>query len=172
MTYEEYINGLEEIEKPLIETFKKVIESVNPKRVLEVGSGWGLFSRAVMEYSKAELITIDKIPVDILKDYNARTAGFEGRITRLVGDSKLIVPTLEGSWDLMYIDGDHTYEGFKGDLELCWGRAPVILLDDIFHRHNFDTQYGITRALWEKLRTTQASMIVYPVAHGVGRLDL
>ena len=56
MTYQEFWDGLEEIEKPLIEVFRDVIQRVDPKIVLEIGSGWGLFSREIGRASCRERV--------------------------------------------------------------------------------------------------------------------
>ena len=48
------------------------------------------------------------------------------------GDSKTIVPTLEGNYDLITVDGDHSTEGALADLRNCIERFNYALVfDDI-----------------------------------------
>lgn len=72
---------------------------------------------------------------DILQSLN-----YNGNIQFLDGDSKQTIPTLtdryNGFFDLILVDGDHSYEGGMVDLEnvfpLCKSGG-IILFDDINH---------------------------------------
>lgn len=50
-----------------------------------------------------------------------------------VGTSHDIVPDLPGTWDLVYIDGDHSYEGTRLDWELVKNRWNKHVLFDDYH---------------------------------------
>ena len=54
-------------------------------------------------------------------------------ITVKLGASAQIIPTLEGSWDLIYIDGDHSYEGTKADWLAVAERWNKHVLFDDYH---------------------------------------
>ena len=46
--------------------------------------------------------------------------GHRGKRVYLDGDSTKLIPTLVQGFDLVHIDGDHSYEGCKADLRNCW----------------------------------------------------
>jgi len=53
----------------------------------------------------------------------------------MTGDSKKTVPTLRENYDLIYIDGDHSYDGAMKDLENCKNKFnKYIVFDDIYHK--------------------------------------
>lgn len=59
------------------------------------------------------------------------------------GHSSAIVPSIEGNFDMVYIDGDHTYEGVKVDWDLCKDRYNAFLLFDDYHLPTKDSGPGI-----------------------------
>ena len=59
------------------------------------------------------------------------------------GTSKVSIPKLDGIFDLIYIDGDHTYDSVKGDWEMCKDRFNAFLLFDDYHLPTKDSGPGI-----------------------------
>jgi hypothetical protein len=51
----------------------------------------------------------------------------------VIGPSSQIIPTLQGPWDLVYIDGDHSYDGTKADWNSVDGRWNRHVLFDDYH---------------------------------------
>lgn len=51
------------------------------------------------------------------------------------GTSQQVVPTLNESFDLVYIDGDHSYEGTKSDWDMTKGMWNKFMLFDDYHLH-------------------------------------
>jgi predicted O-methyltransferase YrrM len=103
----------------LVELAKAVPEN---GRILEVGGEFGcsasLFARGAAE--SVEIVTVDLFPDDLLTKHTANLAeaGFPGRTIQIKGDSKEIVKGWSGdSIDLLFLDGDHSYEGAKADVE-------------------------------------------------------
>jgi len=54
------------------------------------------------------------------------------KIDFLRGTSAEVLPTL-GNFDMIYIDGDHTYDAVKSDWELCKEKWNKVLLFDDYH---------------------------------------
>ena len=42
---------------------------------------------------------------------------FPGRITLIKGDSRAVLPLIQAVYDLVHVDGEHTYQGAKTDME-------------------------------------------------------
>ncbi len=70
----------------------------------------------------------------------------------------------DASIDLVYIDGDHTYEGVKTDLDLAWQKikpSGYIMLDD-YHRRGWWGD-GVLRAVHEFIGKQSASLRIQDV---------
>lgn len=152
MNWREYKDSLTDLEKPLADLYLSVAERCYSP-FLEVGSGWGIFARAVLDVPGATLTTIDKLANR--PDFDLRTAGFEDRIDRIVGPSHAELAKLEREgrkFGLIFVDGSHLYEDCLNDLRLCWGMfvtGGVLMVDDVLHPHNWDGDYGVAKAVWE-----------------------
>ncbi|OGC94069.1 MAG: hypothetical protein A2W25_11850 [candidate division Zixibacteria bacterium RBG_16_53_22] len=46
--------------------------------------------------------------------------GLMRHVTVLEGDSQVVVPTIEASFDMAYIDGTHSYRAVFDDFLVCW----------------------------------------------------
>ena len=89
--------------------------------IVEIGSEHGMSASIWVQYSKAAMITCIEInpKSEFLK--NLRDAEISTkRIDWLLGSSQdVAIPTylLERGTDLLFIDGDHSYDGAKADLD-------------------------------------------------------
>lgn len=75
------------------------------------------------------------------------------RVTLLQGDSSTIVRGLDATFDTVFVDGDHSYDGVIADIGALEGRiAPtgVIMFHDYFHPLNETGEYGVRRAVDER----------------------
>lgn len=62
--------------------------------------------------------------------------GFTGERVFLDGDSRETVPTIRGTFDLVLVDGDHSDEGARADLQNAWPlvvSGGMLLFHDICH---------------------------------------
>jgi predicted O-methyltransferase YrrM len=95
------------IRKEMQSFLKLLLAMQRPKRILEVGAAVGFSSLLMAEYSPADcqIITIEnydkRIPV---ARANFARAGKEHQITLLEGDAQDILPTLDGTFDLIFMD--------------------------------------------------------------------
>jgi len=62
---------------------------------------------------------------------------YDGEVKFLDGDSKYMIPTLDDKFDLILVDGDHSYEGAYTDLNNTWKlleEGGFLVFDDITHK--------------------------------------
>lgn len=60
-------------------------------------------------------------------------AAYLNRIEFFPGKSEEAIPRLIGDFDMVYIDGDHTYEAVKRDWLMCKDRWQKVILFDDYH---------------------------------------
>jgi predicted O-methyltransferase YrrM len=134
--------------------FKELIDKVNPKTIIEVGSWKGLSTINMAKNSKAKIYCVDtwegslEFPLnEKLYDntWNAKNV-FDKFMSNCFHNGVLdqIVPIKSLSKDaevpmaeMIYIDGDHTYQGVKEDLNKYWENLKVggvMFGDDYFLR--------------------------------------
>jgi len=61
---------------------------------------------------------------------------YEGGVNILDGDSHQLIPLLKKTFDMINVDGDHSYNGAMTDLKNCWKlleKGGLLNLDDIIH---------------------------------------
>lgn len=91
-----------------MQSFMKVLLAMHrPERILEVGTAIGFSTLLMCEYGpkNLEIVTIENYEkrIPIAKE-NFRKAGREKQITLLEGDAGEILKTLEGSFDMIFMD--------------------------------------------------------------------
>lgn len=129
--------------------------------VLEVGTYEGRAAcHLLYAYPDIHIDVIDNFVDTYNEGFEARfdsnIAEYEGRFTKIIGDSKTELPRLlaEGKkYKFIYIDGDHSYEGVKPDLETCWELLEpggLLFLDD-YNDHLRDNpfKFGVDSAVNE-----------------------
>ena len=73
-------------EKEQVEFITDICKEFKPKKVLEIGSGWGISGSTMLScLPEMHLTTID--PRDDLKEFEARTKIYKDRITKINGRS-------------------------------------------------------------------------------------
>lgn len=114
---------------------KMLLEKLKPRNILEIGFNGGHSSNFFLENSQANIVSFDlnehsyvkygKIYIDTL---------YENRHTLITGDSTKTIPEYHHSkFDLIFIDGGHTYNVSKLDLENCKRLADpntIVIMDD------------------------------------------
>ncbi len=82
-----------------------------------------------------------------------RERGLLDLVTLVQGDSPEAIAQLPGGFDTVFVDGDHSYEGFMRDLRALEGRIEpggVAMFHDCFHPANQTGDVGVARALAER----------------------
>jgi predicted O-methyltransferase YrrM len=84
---------------------------------------------------------------------NLRRHGIpDERVTLITGDSATIVDGLAPGFDVVFVDGDHTYEGVSRDLRAVarvLAAGGVVLCHDYYHPANDTGEYGVRTAVDE-----------------------
>jgi len=96
-------------------------------------------------------------------------ADYEGIFEIQVGDSATLLPLIERQYDIGFVDGDHTIEGCRGDLEQMF---PLIREDGILFVDDMqNTGYMHIKGLAEQFASEKELQLVYHTLHnGVGEL--
>ena len=85
-----------------------------------------------------------------LFDSNAKFFGYDHRVRKIKKTSDRAVEDIKGeTFDLIFVDGNHTYEIVKSDLELYW---PLVKPGGLLVGHDYTTRFpGVIRAVreWE-----------------------
>jgi spermidine synthase len=143
----------------------KVVVCTNPKRLLEVGSFRGYTALYLAQHiaPDARIVTVDLDPNHGEAYQNTQYAN---RIDRRIGqtNSALFQQDEPGSYDFIFLDADHTYQGVKYDTELL---LPLLSDTGVFLWHDyanwgyFDGKNGVPEYLNELSKTL-------PIAHVLG----
>ena len=106
-----------------------------PKRVLEIGTYTGYSALCIAEGmpAKSELITIDinEELTPIVEKYS-ELYGVKDIVKMIVGDASQIIPSLKGSFDLVFIDADK--ENYTLYVKQCLDLVPkggYIVIDNV-----------------------------------------
>lgn len=90
----------------LLETVSAMLR---PMRVLELGTFTGYSSiclaSALPEGARLDAVEINDELEDLIRE-GYRRAGVEDRVRLIIGDSKTVLPTLDETYDLIYIDAN------------------------------------------------------------------
>ena len=95
------------IRKEVQSLLKVILEMKRPGRVLEIGTAVG-FSAILMAESgpdDMEIVTIEDFEKRVKEaEKNIALSGYGNRITLIYGDANEVLPTLSGSFDLIFMD--------------------------------------------------------------------
>ena len=148
--------------------FAQLIAPQRPKNVLEIGTfrGGTLFVLARLSLPDATLISLD-LPYSGFGSFSRKlqeplfrsfTRGRQ-RLLLLREDShseetrSSVAKALNGPLDLLFIDGDHSYDGVKSDFEMyspLVREAGIVAFHDIA---NTRTDYGVGR-FWNEVKNS------------------
>jgi len=96
------------IRKEMQQFLKWMLSALKPAKILEVGTAVGFSALFMAEYNPApcHIVTIENYEkrIPIARD-NFKRAGREGQITLLEGDAAGILPSLQETFDFVFMDG-------------------------------------------------------------------
>ena len=111
----------------------KEAERVGAKHILEIGTGRGLTSVALLLQSDACVTTIEREPARIAAAReNFALFGVSDRVTLLEGDAADILPCLEDVFDLIFLDAAKVqYRRFLPECKRLLRAGGVLCADDV-----------------------------------------
>lgn len=131
----------------------KIAMCLAPRRVLEVGSYRGYTTRLLAQHTPGttKIVAFDRDP---RHGESYRESPLAARIDRRVGTigAEAFAADTRGSYDLIFLDADHTYEAVRHDTEVL---LPLLSPDGVFIWHDyanwgrFSGKNGVPEALQE-----------------------
>ena len=122
------------------ELLKKIIAEKKPKKILEIGTSNGL--GAIIMGSEAERYGGSITSLEFyekratLARENIQKAALQNTVTVVVGDAKEVIPTMEGLFDLVFLDaGKEDYIAYYHLLKEKLSSSAVLVADNtVSHR--------------------------------------
>lgn len=156
---------------------KMLCRLIGAERVLEIGTytGYAAISMAMgMDKGILHTIDINDEIEDFTKDYIARS-GFGERIIFHIGDACEIIPTLDGLFDMVFIDADKRQysEYYKRVIDKVRSGGLIIADDVLWDGKVLDSESrdAQTRGIldFNDLVQTDARVenIMFPIRHGL-----
>jgi predicted O-methyltransferase YrrM len=171
------------IRKEMQSFLKLLLAMQRPKRILEVGAAVGFSSILMAEYGPAdcEIITIENYDKRIpLARTNFVRAGKEKQITLLEGDAQDILPTLDGTFDLIFMDAAKgQYIHFMPEILRLLAVGGVLVSDNVLQdgdiieshyiveRRNRTIYKRMREYLYELTHNEELVTAVLPVGDGI-----
>lgn len=186
---------LDEIEKYALQTQVPVIRKsmqqllrfllvfAKPKSILEVGTAIGFSALLMREYAPegCQITTIEKYEkrIPVARENFAR-AGAEDTITLLEGDAAEILQTLEGSYDMIFMDAAKgQYIHFLPDILRLLASGGLLVSDNVLQDGDIiESRFAVTRRnrtihsrmrdyLYELTHCPELETTILPVGDGV-----
>lgn len=128
--------------------FRLLLESLQPEKILEIGTAIGFSALLMAEHApQAQITTIDRNP-EMIELAKANFAKYDSRqqITLLEGDAMDLLETLEDSYDLVFMDSAKSkYVVFLPEVLRCLASGGIIIIDDVFQGGDVAKEIGEVR---------------------------
>lgn len=140
----------------------------NDLRFAEIGVAYGDFSQVILDslapaiFDAYDLFSFQEIPETAKRLGGKSHAAFyadrfrsemdSGRMRLFVGDSsRELQKASDGFYDMIYIDGDHSYEGVRRDTDVALGklkRGGILIFNDYtMYDHIAHFPYGVVHVV-------------------------
>ncbi len=176
-------NQVPVVRKSMQQLLKFLLATVKPKNILEVGTAIGFSALFMSEYAPegCHIDTIEKYEkrIPVARDNFAR-AGKNDSITLLEGDATELLRTLEGSYELIFMDAAKgQYIRFLPDILRLLAPGGILVSDNVLQDGDIlESRFAVTRRnrtihtrmreyLYELTHHPQLETAVLPVGDGV-----
>jgi predicted O-methyltransferase YrrM len=171
------------IRKEMQSFLKMLLAMTRPMRILEVGTAVGFSSILMAEYGPkgCAVTTIENYEKRIpIARENFRRAGKDGQITLLPGDAARVLKTLDGPYDLIFMDAAKgQYIHFMPDILRLLAPGGTLVSDNVLQDGDIiESHYAVTRRnrtihkrmreyLYELTHREELVTAVLPVGDGI-----
>ncbi|RSJ23322.1 putative O-methyltransferase [Streptococcus intermedius] len=115
--------------------FRFLLETLQPEKILEIGTAIGFSALLMAEHAPhAQITTIDRNP-EMIALAKANFTKFDKRkqITLLEGDAMDLLPGLKDRYDFVFMDSAKSkYVVFLPEVLRCLASGGLIIIDDVF----------------------------------------
>lgn len=155
--------------RPSMQSFMKLLlEMQKPSKILEVGCAIGFSAILMAEYGpeNVEITTIENYEKRIpLAKENFEKAGYSDKITLLEGDATDILKTLEGPYDMIFMDAAKgQYIHFLPEVMRVLSKGGILVSDNVLQDGDvMESRFAVTR----RNRTIHSRMreYLYEITH-------
>ena len=129
-----------------LEKIEEIIKKEKPKRILEIGTAVGYSASCFAKVSDEDCI-IDTIELDEERAKqaidNIKNIGLSSRINVIIGNAVEILPTINNSYDIIFIDANKGKYPFflQEGIRLCKDKG-LILADNILYKGYVMSDYN------------------------------
>ncbi len=171
------------IRKSMQSLLKFILAYAKPRSILEVGTAIGFSALLMSEYAPSDctITTIEKYEKRIpVARENFRRAGREDRIKLLEGDAMELLPALEGSFDLIFMDAAKgQYIHFLPEILRLLKPGGLLISDNVLQEGDVaQSRFAVTRRnrtiharmreyLYQLKHHPQLETVILPVGDGV-----
>ena len=110
------------------------VTSLQPKRILEIGTAVGLSGAAMLYAVEGATLTTIELEEERYQEAkeNFATLGVLDRVTAHLGDAGEILAMMNGQFDFVFLDGPKAqYEKYLFDLKRLMKKGAVLFADDV-----------------------------------------
>lgn len=128
--------------------FRFLLETLQPEKILEIGTAIGFSTLLMAEHAPhAQITTIDRNP-EMIALAKANFTKFDKRkqITLLEGDAMDLLPGLKDRYDFIFMDSAKSkYVVFLPEVLRCLASGGLIIIDDVFQGGDVAKEIGEVR---------------------------
>lgn len=159
------------------------LQMQRPLTILEIGSAVGFSALLMSEYGPPDcrITTVESYEKRIVKaKENFKRAGKEEKITLLAGDAAAVLPTLAGSYDMVFMDAAKgQYLAFLPEAVRLLSPQGLLLSDNVWQEGDIlESRYAVTRRdrtihsrmreyLYRITHDERLETVILPVGDGV-----
>ncbi|XME02785.1 O-methyltransferase [Lachnospiraceae bacterium C1.1] len=171
------------IKKETQRLLKFLISAHAPQKILEIGAAVGFSSILMAEYSseKTKITTIENYDKRIpLAKENIENSGYSSKIRLLEGNAEDILPTLEGGYDMIFIDAAKAqYPYYLKESVRLLDKGGLLVADNCLQEGDiFESKFAVERRdrtihkrmrefLYDVSHDERFSTVILPIGDGV-----